>query len=33
MIWKIAAGMIVVFALRILVRRFRDPGWDDSSWE
>jgi len=25
--------MIVVFALRILVRRFRDPGWDDSSWE
>jgi hypothetical protein len=33
MIWKIVAGILAVFGLRMLVRRFRDPRWDDSSWD
>jgi hypothetical protein len=30
MIWKLTVAILAVFALRILVRRFKDPGadWD-----
>jgi hypothetical protein len=33
MTWKIIAAIIAVLGLRFLVRRFRDPGLSESSWE
>jgi len=30
MLWKVAAGILLVFALRWLARRFRDP---DINWD